>query len=131
MRAHLRNIPVICILFICILLANCKFQDLNFLKVRILENFHFSPMKGWFSYFSSYCQAHRPQQDVPSVEDPSHVCSICMTHVECKPAIDTLRAPCCRKAWYHRDCMQVRIIWMKAFRIIPEFRIHRKSASKY
>ena len=67
----------------------------------------FSSDKALFIIFSSFCPAHRPQQDVPSTEDPLYVCPICMTSVECKPSAETLRAPCCRKAWYHRSCVQV------------------------
>ncbi|XP_060566678.1 uncharacterized protein LOC132725559 [Ruditapes philippinarum] len=60
----------------------------------------------YFGTFSSFCPAHRNQQDVPSDDDPNIVCSICMNTVTAKPSNDTIRAPCCSKYWYHRDCVQ-------------------------
>lgn len=63
-------------------------------------------MHQFFGTFSSFCPAHRMQQNVPSDDDPSIVCSICMNTVTAAPSCDTLRAPCCRKYWYHRDCVQ-------------------------
>ena len=33
-----------------------------------------------------------------------------MLAVEARSSNDTLRSPCCRNAWFHRDCIQVRYI---------------------
>lgn len=63
-------------------------------------------MHQFFDTFSSFCKNHRPQQDVPSDDDPNIVCSICMNTVKATPSNDTLRAPCCRNYWYHRECIQ-------------------------
>ncbi|XP_045175865.2 uncharacterized protein LOC123536603 [Mercenaria mercenaria] len=60
----------------------------------------------FFGTFSSFCPAHRQQQDVPCDDDPNIVCSICMNTVTAAPSNDTIRAPCCRKYWYHRECVQ-------------------------
>lgn len=58
----------------------------------------------------SYCSSHRPMQDIPSDSDPNIVCSICMANVPGSPRCDTLRAPCCKKYWYHRECIQVPLL---------------------
>lgn len=34
-------------------------------------------------------------------------CAICMNSVEARASNETLRAPCCRNSWFHRNCIQV------------------------
>lgn len=60
----------------------------------------------FFDTFSSFCQSHRPKQDCPCDVQSNIVCSICMTTLNTIPSNDTLRAPCCRNHWYHRECVQ-------------------------
>ncbi|WAR19117.1 G2E3-like protein [Mya arenaria] len=60
----------------------------------------------FYDTFRSYCPAHRPMQDVASDPDPNITCSICMNTVPGIVGYKTLQAPCCKKYWYHRDCIQ-------------------------
>lgn len=63
----------------------------------------------------SYCPDHRPRQATPSNASDrlafygtaKSICCICMFAVEARASNDTLRSPCCKNSWFHRDCMQV------------------------
>ena len=77
-----------------------------------LQRCHLTVFLLWLS--RSYCPEHRPQQTC-KVSDrlafygtANTTCSICMYAVEARCSNDTLRAPCCKNAWYHRTCIQVR-----------------------
>ncbi|XP_053450567.1 G2/M phase-specific E3 ubiquitin-protein ligase isoform X2 [Nycticebus coucang] len=37
-------------------------------------------------------------------------CTICLEFVEPIPTYSILRSPCCKNAWFHRDCLQVQAI---------------------
>ncbi|KAK3092746.1 hypothetical protein FSP39_006825 [Pinctada imbricata] len=80
--------------------------------------FHFgcglqhNTMHQYFDTFSSFCGEHRLVQRIPKEErshgsdDGSTECAICMMTVEMIPSVETLRSPCCRKTWFHRDCIK-------------------------
>lgn len=68
----------------------------------------------YFSHFRSFCAVHRPIQRVdPSLikiaedDNDASTCVICYEEVLNKVTNDTLWAPCCKKRWFHRDCLQV------------------------
>ncbi|EMP26738.1 G2/M phase-specific E3 ubiquitin-protein ligase [Chelonia mydas] len=55
----------------------------------------------------SYCWEHRPVQKLPSDESRgSSQCTICLEFVEHFPMYNILKSPCCKNAWFHRDCLQ-------------------------
>ncbi|XP_013404592.1 uncharacterized protein LOC106169620 [Lingula anatina] len=66
----------------------------------------------FFGTYSSYCEEHRPRQTVPTSDrlafhgTAKAVCAICMCAVEARASNETLRAPCCKNAWFHRSCIQ-------------------------
>ncbi|XP_041353287.1 uncharacterized protein LOC121371457 isoform X2 [Gigantopelta aegis] len=66
----------------------------------------------FFDSFRSYCPEHRPQQTCKMSDrlafygTANTVCSICMYAIEARCSNDTLRAPCCKNAWFHRTCIQ-------------------------
>lgn len=57
----------------------------------------------------SYCWEHKPVQIFPDKESrgPSQ-CTICLDLVEHLPLYSVLKSPCCKNAWFHRECLQVR-----------------------
>lgn len=75
-----------------------------------LEN---GSMHQFFDSFKSFCSSHRPHQKVPpkciklmKEDEDSKICTICYDSVNSKVSNDTLWAPCCRKRWFHRQCLQ-------------------------
>ncbi|XP_054256330.1 G2/M phase-specific E3 ubiquitin-protein ligase [Indicator indicator] len=57
--------------------------------------------------FRSYCWEHKPVQKIPDREcKGSSQCTICLDLVEQVPAYSVLRSPCCKNAWFHRECLQ-------------------------
>ncbi|XP_019407474.1 PREDICTED: G2/M phase-specific E3 ubiquitin-protein ligase [Crocodylus porosus] len=57
--------------------------------------------------FRSYCWDHRPVQKLPPGESRgSSQCTICLEFVEHLPQYNILKSPCCKNAWFHRDCLQ-------------------------
>ncbi|KAL8600048.1 hypothetical protein ACOMHN_039281 [Nucella lapillus] len=82
------------------------------------KTFHFrcgreaGGMSQFFQQFRSYCPDHRPCQNTPTSDrlafygTAKSTCSICMLSVEARASNDTLRSPCCRKSWFHRNCIQ-------------------------
>ncbi|XP_054372045.1 PHD finger protein 7-like [Molothrus ater] len=56
--------------------------------------------------FSSFCPEHRPEQEVEATPEPDTVCTICMEPVEDRKTFTTLVCPTCKRAWFHRDCIQ-------------------------
>ncbi|NXY12561.1 G2E3 ligase, partial [Pteruthius melanotis] len=56
--------------------------------------------------YSSYCPVHCPEQDVRAVPAPGTECLICMEPVDNRKTYRTLVCPKCRRAWFHRDCIQ-------------------------
>ncbi|XP_006890028.1 PREDICTED: G2/M phase-specific E3 ubiquitin-protein ligase-like [Elephantulus edwardii] len=61
--------------------------------------------------FESFCWDHRPVQIIPpnSYRD-SLPCTICLEFIEPIPTYNILRSPCCKNAWFHRDCLQAQAI---------------------
>ncbi|XP_038005362.1 PHD finger protein 7-like [Motacilla alba alba] len=60
----------------------------------------------YISPYSSFCPEHRPEQDVEVTPEPGTDCLICMEPVEDRKTFTTLVCPTCRRAWFHRDCIQ-------------------------
>uniref|UniRef100_F7BSS9 G2/M-phase specific E3 ubiquitin protein ligase n=1 Tax=Monodelphis domestica TaxID=13616 RepID=F7BSS9_MONDO len=61
--------------------------------------------------FGSFCWDHRPVQNTPSGHcTVSSQCTICLEYVEHFPTYSILGSPCCKNAWFHRDCLQVQAL---------------------
>uniref|UniRef100_A0A8C5Z7J0 PHD-type domain-containing protein n=1 Tax=Marmota marmota marmota TaxID=9994 RepID=A0A8C5Z7J0_MARMA len=61
--------------------------------------------------FASFCWKHRPVQIIASNNyRDSLPCTICLEYIEPVPTYNILRSPCCKNAWFHRDCLQVQAI---------------------
>ncbi|XP_060031224.1 G2/M phase-specific E3 ubiquitin-protein ligase isoform X4 [Erinaceus europaeus] len=61
--------------------------------------------------FASFCWHHRPVQIIASNNyGDSLPCTICLEFVEPIPTYNVLRSPCCKNAWFHRECLQVQAI---------------------
>ncbi|NP_001161436.1 G2/M phase-specific E3 ubiquitin-protein ligase isoform 3 [Mus musculus] len=61
--------------------------------------------------FASFCWKHRPVQAITSNKYSSSLpCTICLEFVEPIPTYNILQSPCCKNAWFHRDCLQVQAI---------------------
>uniref|UniRef100_A0A8D2DR68 G2/M phase-specific E3 ubiquitin-protein ligase n=1 Tax=Sciurus vulgaris TaxID=55149 RepID=A0A8D2DR68_SCIVU len=61
--------------------------------------------------FASFCWKHRPVQIIASNNySDSLPCTICLEYIEPVPTYNILRSPCCKNAWFHRDCLQVQAI---------------------
>uniref|UniRef100_A0A8D2Q439 G2/M-phase specific E3 ubiquitin protein ligase n=1 Tax=Varanus komodoensis TaxID=61221 RepID=A0A8D2Q439_VARKO len=56
--------------------------------------------------FPSFCWKHRPIQKRPANSKGSSQCTICLELVEHAPSYNILTSPCCKNAWFHRDCLQ-------------------------
>uniref|UniRef100_A0A663MFG9 G2/M-phase specific E3 ubiquitin protein ligase n=1 Tax=Athene cunicularia TaxID=194338 RepID=A0A663MFG9_ATHCN len=57
--------------------------------------------------FRSYCWEHRPVQKFPDKESGgTSQCTICLDLVEQLPLYTVLKSPCCKNAWFHRECLQ-------------------------
>ncbi|XP_053138790.1 G2/M phase-specific E3 ubiquitin-protein ligase isoform X2 [Hemicordylus capensis] len=56
--------------------------------------------------FPSYCWKHRPSQKRPSNPKGSSQCTICLELIEHAPSYAILTSPCCKNAWFHRECLQ-------------------------
>ncbi|KAM4663992.1 G2/M phase-specific E3 ubiquitin-protein ligase [Discoglossus pictus] len=57
--------------------------------------------------FRTYCWEHRPFQKVPSSQKGgSSPCTICLETVKHRTSYEVLNSPCCKSAWFHRDCLQ-------------------------
>nr|XP_031309387.1 G2/M phase-specific E3 ubiquitin-protein ligase isoform X2 [Camelus dromedarius] len=61
--------------------------------------------------FASFCWNHRPVQIITSNNyRDSLPCTICLEFIAPTPTYSVLRSPCCKNAWFHRDCLQVQAI---------------------
>ncbi|XP_059135626.1 G2/M phase-specific E3 ubiquitin-protein ligase isoform X3 [Peromyscus eremicus] len=60
--------------------------------------------------FASFCWKHRPVQAITSKYRDSLPCTICLEFIEPIPSYNILQSPCCKNAWFHRDCLQVQAI---------------------
>ncbi|XP_074959371.1 G2/M phase-specific E3 ubiquitin-protein ligase [Phalacrocorax aristotelis] len=57
--------------------------------------------------FRSYCWEHKPVQKFPDKESRgTSQCTICLDLVEQLPMYTVLKSPCCKNAWFHRECLQ-------------------------
>ncbi|NWZ88061.1 PHF7 protein, partial [Poecile atricapillus] len=53
-----------------------------------------------------YCPEHRPVQIVQVTPELGTECPICMEPVEDRKTFKTMVCPVCKRAWFHRDCLQ-------------------------
>uniref|UniRef100_A0A2K5CXI2 G2/M phase-specific E3 ubiquitin-protein ligase n=2 Tax=Aotus nancymaae TaxID=37293 RepID=A0A2K5CXI2_AOTNA len=60
--------------------------------------------------FASFCWNHRPVQIASNNYKESLPCTICLEFIQPIPSYNILRSPCCKNAWFHRDCLQVQAI---------------------
>uniref|UniRef100_A0A8C2M7I7 G2/M-phase specific E3 ubiquitin ligase n=1 Tax=Cricetulus griseus TaxID=10029 RepID=A0A8C2M7I7_CRIGR len=61
--------------------------------------------------FASFCWKHRPVQVITSNKyRDTFQCTICLEYIEPIPTYNILLSPCCKNAWFHRDCLQVQAI---------------------
>ncbi|XP_009004131.1 G2/M phase-specific E3 ubiquitin-protein ligase isoform X2 [Callithrix jacchus] len=60
--------------------------------------------------FASFCWNHRPVQITSNNYKESLPCTICLEFIQPIPSYNILRSPCCKNAWFHRDCLQVQAI---------------------
>ncbi|XP_051001721.1 G2/M phase-specific E3 ubiquitin-protein ligase isoform X2 [Acomys russatus] len=61
--------------------------------------------------FASFCWTHRPVQVITANKyRDSLPCTICLEFIEPVPTYNILQSPCCKNAWFHRDCLQVQAI---------------------
>lgn len=61
--------------------------------------------------FASFCWQHRPVQAMTSnMYRDSLPCTICLEFIDPIPTYSVLRSPCCKNAWFHRDCLQVQAL---------------------
>ncbi|NXG20360.1 G2E3 ligase, partial [Grallaria varia] len=57
--------------------------------------------------FRSYCWEHKPVQTLMDKESGgASQCTICLDLVDHLPAYNVLKSPCCKNAWFHRECLQ-------------------------
>ncbi|KAM9290684.1 G2/M phase-specific E3 ubiquitin-protein ligase [Morus bassanus] len=57
--------------------------------------------------FRSYCWEHKPVQKFSDEESRgTSQCTICLDLVEQLPMYTVLKSPCCKNAWFHRECLQ-------------------------
>ncbi|NWX38666.1 PHF7 protein, partial [Notiomystis cincta] len=61
----------------------------------------------YFPDYRSYCPEHRPEQDMQTTPEPGTKCLICMEPVEDRTTYRSIVCPACKRAWFHRDCIQV------------------------
>ncbi|NWV61030.1 G2E3 ligase, partial [Malurus elegans] len=56
------------------------------------------------------CCAHCPEQKVEATLKPGTKCPICMEPVEDRKTYSTMVRPLCKRAWFHKDCIQKQAI---------------------
>ncbi|XP_041345789.1 uncharacterized protein LOC121365558 [Pyrgilauda ruficollis] len=56
--------------------------------------------------YRSFCPEHRPEQEVRATPEPGTDCPICLEPVEDRKTFKTMVCPKCKRAWFHRDCIQ-------------------------
>ncbi|XP_056357368.1 PHD finger protein 7-like [Oenanthe melanoleuca] len=56
--------------------------------------------------YSSYCSEHCPELDMQVTPEPGTECPICLEPVEDRMSYRTMVCPACKRAWFHRDCIQ-------------------------
>ncbi|KAJ1528085.1 hypothetical protein ONE63_008002 [Megalurothrips usitatus] len=70
-------------------------------------------MHQYFDQFLSFCSNHRLHQTVDpkavaaaGEDEDALICPICYENVKNEVSTTTLWAPCCKKRWFHRSCVQ-------------------------
>lgn len=59
--------------------------------------------------FRCFCVQHRRPQMVPQSmckSSETMICVMCQEEVRKTPSVNTIWAPCCKTAWFHKDCIQ-------------------------
>ncbi|NWI88358.1 G2E3 ligase, partial [Pitta sordida] len=56
--------------------------------------------------YRAFCPAHSPHQAVEATPEPGTHCLICTEPVEERKTYSTMVCPACKRAWFHRDCIQ-------------------------
>lgn len=77
------------------------------------KSFHFpcgvesNMLNEYYGEFRSFCNRHMPKQEVPSdCLAVTSTCIICQDSIETIPCFEAVWAPCCKKSWFHRSCLQ-------------------------
>ncbi|KAM4769436.1 LOW QUALITY PROTEIN: PHD finger protein 7-like [Cyanocitta cristata] len=61
----------------------------------------------YIAQYSAYCPEHRPDLKLEVTPEPETECPICMETVDDRETYGTMVCPACKRAWFHRDCIQV------------------------
>uniref|UniRef100_A0A8U7P2J0 PHD-type domain-containing protein n=1 Tax=Corvus moneduloides TaxID=1196302 RepID=A0A8U7P2J0_CORMO len=61
----------------------------------------------YIAQYSAYCPEHRPHLELGVTPEPETECAICMETVDDRETYGTMVCPACKRAWFHRDCIQV------------------------
>ncbi|NXF66165.1 G2E3 ligase, partial [Ciccaba nigrolineata] len=62
----------------------------------------------YYRQHSSFCREHRPEQKGKAAPKDDTVCVICQKPVEDRKSYHTMVCPACKRAWFHRGCIQGR-----------------------
>ncbi|NWQ90881.1 G2E3 ligase, partial [Burhinus bistriatus] len=60
----------------------------------------------FFGLYRSFCWQHRPKQEAPEAPEQDSICLICLELVEDKKSYHAMACPACKRAWFHRSCIQ-------------------------
>ncbi|XP_031976734.1 PHD finger protein 7-like [Corvus moneduloides] len=60
----------------------------------------------YIAQYSAYCPEHRPHLELGVTPEPETECAICMETVDDRETYGTMVCPACKRAWFHRDCIQ-------------------------
>ncbi|XP_032226898.2 nucleolar protein dao-5 isoform X2 [Nematostella vectensis] len=82
--------------------------------VKCSKKFHFGcgrdkqALFQFFGSFNSFCRSHRPtQKDLQCNHSAgAETCPICLMSVDAHDLYETLKSPCCKRSWFHRECVQ-------------------------
>ncbi|NXI96001.1 G2E3 ligase, partial [Psophia crepitans] len=56
--------------------------------------------------YRSFCWEHRPEQAVEAAPEENTTCLLCLDPVGHTKSYTTMVCPACKRAWFHRDCIQ-------------------------
>ena len=80
-------------------------------------------MSQFYGSFNNFCSLHKPIQKIPQKYYKSIgkiLCSICYSSIKFDNSNkfdNVLWAPCCKKTWYHKFCIQVGFFYFVLFSI--------------
>ncbi|XP_053864673.1 PHD finger protein 7-like [Malaclemys terrapin pileata] len=102
--------------------CGCKGASVACQGRKCTKNFHFpcGSERGciyqFFGEFKSFCWKHRPVQRVRRRQQQAEtICIICLESMPGKPSYSAMVCPACKHAWFHRGCIQVRILFPRWF----------------